>query len=777
MPMRVKEKLNNQGAALLFSILLLLILSILGVTLISVAISNLKINKISGEMNTAIYMADGAIEEALSEINEITHEAEATASQWINDPSMYKSTSQWHNFMSMINERLNYDGEDESIIPLTEAEATQMIEEHLENEFENKYFGQLTDDSALKEEHLQLLRDVKFRPTFDDKRSVELRDLDITSEYIVNDKKITVSIISQAAYNKYNKKMSIELDIILPKYDYIIANEKYNKKIYFNNIYKRALTSEENIMAVGGDVNINGDIYAYGTFPEEVWPRNENVGGVIAGYKNLDGLTLPVKYQNKGSISVNGHVLTRTNIQTAKDNSSINISKKAYCDSLLINENSRNGSVTVDGQVIMYDDAEINGLNGKIIINDDLWGVFSEDPGGNYNDRSSSIIINSDGGSEKIDIAGGAFLGGTAYISAYKKSDFINNGLKNYYQTGESVSLSKYSSIYQVVLPEESYVELVPYTDEVNDFNFVVDTQSETNGVANAEFKIQHFLRYAYLYKDDNDKKILAKDKAKITINAIDVNDAEQKKNSYAFGAVVANGRIYNPNPNNTDSYFIDSWDYNFNKLPSVLKEIDEKANLLKDRNYAKSENKTSRFNEFFNESIDITNDITDYNNFLLINLDSSKDIYINPDSDIFVPEGSISLHRNGSISGILLTKGNVYIGGTLDYKGTMISHKNIVFYGDGEKNIQYDEDKIITMLAKNKDLFQFFYGDTGRKIQTDGNSATNSLQVSVEENNIYDSDGIKPYKEFTVDNISSIGSNKKENIKTYNINTWKEVN
>ena len=765
MPMRNKVKWNDTGSAILFSMLLLFLLSILGITLISVTISNLKTNKITGEMGTAFYMADGAIEEALAEIKEMTHVAEAEATQWINDESQYKATDTWKDFISDINEGLNNPVEEPE---LSQDEATERIENHLKAEFERKYFDQLVAGSTLKSEHLEILETVSFTPTFDDEKLKNIKGLDVISSYSPVDKKIVLSITSDASYNKYHKKLHINIDILLPEYDYVISNTIEKKRIYLNGIYGQALTSEGNILVMGDAVEISGDVYAYGTFPEEVWPSSENMGGIIAGYKGMDGMSIS---DSGGSnrLKITGDVMTRGNIQAAKNNASITIDGKAYCDSLLVNSSSEGGSITVNGQVVMYDDAEINGINGKITVGGNLWGVFEGDPAGKYNDRSSSIIVNADGGNENIAIGGGAFLGGTAYIGAYK----TGSDPRKYYQTGESVSLSKYSSIYQTVLPEESYVILAPYTDGINDYNFVTDSESERSGIANAQFKIQHFLRYAFFYKDDIDKQILAEDKAKIQIAAID-KELDNVEDSYAFGAVVANGKIYNPNPEipGEESYFINAYQYSIGR-EVILKEIDAKANILKDRDYTNSRNKPSRFDEFYNQDITIHNNTTDYNNFLLVNLDSNKDVYINPTTEI--SDGSF-VFNSSEIKGIILTKGNIYISGELNYVGTMISQKNIVFYGSGEKTIQHHEEKIINMLASNRDLYHFFYGDTGKKVEIDGNSASNTLDVTVENNNIYNPGDEKPYKEVSISNASSLGSNKKKTIKTFTIQSWKEV-
>lgn len=765
MPMRSKIKWNDTGSAILFSMLLLFILSILGVTLISVTISNLKTNKITGELGTAFYMADGAIEEALTEIKEMTHVAEAEATQWINDESQYKATDTWLNFISNINERLNYPEEDPE---LSQDEAAERIENHLKAEFERKYFEQLVVDTTLKDGHLNTLQQVRFTPSFGDEKLKNIKDLMVISSYFPADKKIALAITSDASYNKYNKKIRVNVDIILPEYDYVISNNIEKKRIYLNTIYGQALTSEGNILVMGDAVEIEGNIYAYGTFPEEVWPSSENMGGIIAGYKEIDGISIS-DIGGMNSISIIGDVMTRANIQTAKSNASISIEGKAYCDSLLIDSSSESGSITVSDQVVMYDDAEINGMNGKITIGDDLWGVFEGDPAGLYNDRSSSIIVNADGGNEGIDIGGGAFLGGTAYIGAYKK----DSDPRRYYQTGESVSLSKYSSIYQTILPEEAYVTLAPYTDGTNDFNFVIDSESEESGIANAQFKIQHFLRYAHLYKDDIDKQLLAIDKAKVQIAAID-KDLNNKGDSYAFGAVVANGKIYNPNPETPgeESYFINTYKYS-KERESILEEIDEKANLLKDRDYTSSKNKPSRFDGFFDRDINVRNNTTDYDNFIFINLDPNKDVYINP--TMAISDGSY-VFNSTEINGIILTEGNVYISGELNYVGTIISQKNIVFYGSGKKNIQYNEDKIINMLVNNKDLYNFFYGNTGKRVKIFGDSASNTLDVTVSNNN-HNPDDEKTYKEVSTSEASSLGSNKKKNIKTFTIQSWKEVN
>lgn len=824
--MIIKKNLSNaKGSVLIFSLLVLIILSVLGISIVNVTIANFKTNKITGETNAAFYIADGAIEEALSEIKKMTHDAEAAANDWINNPDT----------VSRIRAEIELDLEGEFI---SQDDVEKELEKRLQEEFENRYFGYLlgydevkipVEGDSLKSDFIMDLETIEFTPDFNNyKETSKTLTVQEAKYYTSPSKRIEISVVTDGSYNEYDKSIELKVNIIPPEYHYIISSSTIEKEVHLNNIYKdKAISAGGDLIVTGGKVEIggveenNGNIYAYGTYPEKVRPGTYQMGGIVSGYeknwsddfivsannvhflnRNIDLLSL----EDSGNLIVHGDVATRANIKTMAQNSRISIDGNAYCDSLMIESNSSNSTIHVRKNLIMYDDLEINGLNGTVyigeegsLINGEIWGVLDGDPAGLYNDRSSSIIINSYEGSEELR-ANKVFIGGTAYIKAYRYlGESKNEENKKYYQTGESVSLKKYSYIYQNKLPFETYAELVEYEDdEKNKYYLVEITDDESSGsISKAQFKANHFFAYAYENREtfENDD-----DRNKVKINELSEETLDQ---NYSLGVITANNKFYNPEYSMSPEVFL----YDEIKgRPSKLDALDKNTNLFYRRDYGANKNVDEQFDHLYKEvpNIKTVNETEDKKNFIFIETDKVveeddmyKDIFINPPETldikaIYGVESKEELENYCTIvnfdedeehviEGIIFTKGNVFIyeeeNNELQFNGTIIAKGNVVFYGEGKKNLRYDENKVLTLIAKNEKLYDFFYGNIGKKINITNNSIDyypdnpeNSFDIYTENNDVSRTVIVKE------DIPKFEGSNKKKTVRTFEIISWKEI-
>ena len=77
--------INDKGSALIFTILIIFILSILGSVLISVAMSNFKLIRHGNDYDTVFYIVDGAADEVIDEMAIISNNAEFYALDQIKD--------------------------------------------------------------------------------------------------------------------------------------------------------------------------------------------------------------------------------------------------------------------------------------------------------------------------------------------------------------------------------------------------------------------------------------------------------------------------------------------------------------------------------------------------------------------------------------------------------------------------------------------------------------------------------------------------------------------
>ncbi len=770
---------NDKGSMYIYSILIVFVLTVLGVSLMGVVVSNLKMGVMTSDKNRAFYIADGAMEEVFWELDGIVDKALEDAQVWVNGD--YRSTSHWNDLIDRL-----YAVDSEGDRKYNMSEIKKIIKEDIEQELEREYFrillGKTEDDVDINTATLPADNDklgdeitAKIKNTenmdiengFSDSKNREVEDIHLESAYSGGEEpNISVKIVADASYNKLNKKVELDLEILAPNAYQEIEDEDYEvpvKLLALNDIYLRALTAQGDIVTSGGEVEINGDIYAYGTFPDVKRPKNSQMGGIVSGYdietydfidsnKYLDESQkgdLKSEIDGSGSLVVNGYAATKSNLQVRGKDSTITILKSkddneshteysgnAYCNSFIVHSTAKNSTMTVEKNIVMYDDMEINVSEGKIYAGDgssdgEIWGLIDGDPAGKgtaaladdelYGDRSSSIVINNDKGS-LVD-ANRVYLAGTGYMEVFKKDAL--DGKKQYYQTGESVSLSKYSYAYMSRYSGDNVSQMTKYSDGSLEYDLVEGSNNDLN------FKIGHFTGYA----SKNPAEFTELDIGNIRITGIK-DGALGNQDNYVLGAVTANGAILDPNikPEGGKGNFMSLADFEKNRVEKI-KEIDYVTSLLGKRDYKENENENLLFQEFYNnsESIEDIVDTGNPDNIVIINTDNSKDVYINAGDSIGRESKDYDINGS-SIKGIIFTTGNVFISGNTDFTGTIIARGNIVFYGGKSKRITYDKDMVSKMIAGNDSLYKFFYGDEGRKFEVAG-GMTNDMTLKVDTN------------------------------------------
>ncbi|MZQ76390.1 MAG: hypothetical protein GT589_09610 [Peptoclostridium sp.] len=317
----IKKIINSEnGSMLLYSLLIVFVLTMLGASIIGLSMSNFKMGRLASDKNKAFYAADAAVEHAMWVIDDETAKAEKKAREWVDGKFVGKLS-----------------GED-----ISEEKANAIVEA----EFKRVYFGtllgldNLLDDSLLKYEPVYSLDEngkrVKTGEKLDPSKTLEayksfeedvledesisvaisdriqnfkyesefgeesgkLRKISMKSDYVISDNKdenggsVAVSIESEGSYNKIRKTLEASLDITLPKYEYT------GKIVSKNDIYSKTLLSRGDIFVTGANVQIQeGDIYTYGTSQVSDEAVKEYIGGIVVGY-DKDKLEKIIK-QNK----------------------------------------------------------------------------------------------------------------------------------------------------------------------------------------------------------------------------------------------------------------------------------------------------------------------------------------------------------------------------------------------------------------------------------------------------------------------------------------------
>ncbi len=190
--MNFKIKANTNGSALIFTILILFILSILGSALISVAMSNFTMTNHSNAYNTTYYLADGAAEEVISKFFILVQNAEIEALEKLSTDS-------------------NLDSEEYAeSVGLEEAKSDYIsnILVEFEKEFTN-YLDENFDETIIDVQSF----DPKFNNGFDSEDSIKI---ELITPELSSDS--TVEIHVSGNYHDMTRK--VKLIFSMPKYKF-----------------------------------------------------------------------------------------------------------------------------------------------------------------------------------------------------------------------------------------------------------------------------------------------------------------------------------------------------------------------------------------------------------------------------------------------------------------------------------------------------------------------------------------------------------------------------
>lgn len=506
--------------------------------------------------------------------------------------------------------------------------------------------------------------------------------------------KFKFTLVSQFTHESINKQIKSTFSISIPEYNtpYYIGNEVLTLKE--NILWTNALISDKDIIITGNNVNVNGDIYAYGDSDiegntkkiyneiEDEYKKNDKYrienSGIIVGNDS-----------QQGDLTVNGNVITGSYIQTKSNNSNITIKNgDVYCNSLVIPDSQENCDINIGEEkntadVNTIDDIELNGKKSHINIYGSYYG-FSDGSHSDTHEESSSIVINSDdigeqnGSSIKItgkytrdskdivDNIKGTFIGGTVYIN------LVNGD----YQTGESVSVK---GNYRA------------YTEKIEDTNSEY-YYSNDKDQSKVSFKYRSPL--TLVHKKDGTKfqaNKLAKyikeiDTSKGTnfLNLGNGNiDIENVK--YSIGAYIDNESKLNESTSG-------SLDYE-TLFKEKFKEYKHHVNTIGDSQISLDDNQIdSKLN--IEDRFDFKKDIVknkENKEIYIANSNQNQSIYIvGPDSSESRSDSDYTIQpSDGVLKGIIVTKGDVYISGKINFTGMIVAKGNIY--------IQDDEEKIFT--------------------------------------------------------------------------------
>lgn len=853
----LKKLKCKKGSALTYVLIIMMLLSILGLSLISSTVINFKVNRQSNSFNKSFYITDGAIDETLAELREITYRAEADASNWINDPDAdFREEAKWKKFFNNVNLELE-SGE------LTTEEIVELTQTALKREFTKQYYlfllevpsvngpaahEILQDDGdyelydsdnnfvkdssiklkstvALKSEYYDDLTKVSFKPNeannFD---SASIEDITLVQE--IKGDYFSLKITSNGAYNESEKVIEVMLDVIVPNYNYIVSTKSKNIQIKKNEALTNAVMAREDILILDGKVTVNGDIYAYGTLPNVHEYSYTDVGGILVGADKTNVSTIfssigAIDFTRlgadniKGELSVDGDIQSRSSLRINGVNSRVDSTGNIFANSYVVDKSANNFIGSNDKNLYIMEDMLLFGDDSNIrvgkdgdLTNGELWTFLEGSPSGSnkgIRDLSGSIIINNNSDGLKL-TTNNYFVSGVAYIDIYRNEK--NKKYREYYQSGESFTTNNSNNFYtRKIASTDKSTDLFEYTiatgPDAGDTTNAIETYKTVLGekviVQDVNYKATHLITKNNEIISGHESffsEISDTDKSIFTINSL---KSTNNHNNYALGVVLGNNSIYNPHAvvgsepkefvNMAINDFVDGRKTN-------VEIIDKKINLLATRDYTTGRNKFEKFDTIFNiKGSTAYSNLSDANNFVFINENPDKNIYLNipstevtsiktadPDSVVIASDSA-----KMTISGAILTKGNIIINNEsmtdFVFNGALISEKNIVMYGSGKKviNSKSTSDsyspQLVKALARNKSLFNATNSDVGKKVEVGNAPGQSFTSRSIDGNlivNIVDNDEtINP----TINsNVLLEGIIKTDTAKTILINSWKEI-
>lgn len=690
------NKINNErGYALLLVIVLMSILIMLGLTLASYSIVNIKGIIINKNEKTALYLSEAGLEETYNLMGQVIKDAIGEANEEVKN--------QISDFID--NERLK----------------EQKEPEQGQEAYDSPYIIGRDGGGLIHEENLKDKMNQLFKPAFTSYINENMKNAIEEKVYTVVDSQIEenesqISIINEELYHEENSLYSIKFQsrinhkgiekiiesifsIEIPPYDGVYYTTKRAEEIHDNILYHKAISTNKNIF-INGNVNIIGDIYAYGTRASNE-KNTRDFGGIVIG-KEVNG-----------NLTIDGDMVTNSYIHMNHDNSHMELNNgNIYCDTLLIQRDVDNSSIRINNGVVnTLDDLELNGTNSHININGSYYG-FSDGSSNPVHNNSSSIVINSGdiGQGSTLTITGeelkdsnyekGVYIAGTGYISSLN-----DNGELFDYQTGESLSIrGNYKAYSRHLKDDENLYSDMDITKRKNEFkpeniefsNYEPLVLIKRDLLNTAKKKSLYFKYYSEDYTPYSD---IPFNRQASGLNlggmGISINNIR-----YKTGALISEGNVYEGDELGSISEILinKERDYSFfiNKMGDPIYLTNNEANKYKDIHMKVNIEDRFVFSEnLIPDTPEKLRKINEEKEIIFINDDESKTVtLIGPGGETYESGLNINLEKN-NIKGIIVTKGDVRLRGRLNYKGIIVAKGNVFIEGSEEKSLVNDHETI----------------------------------------------------------------------------------
>lgn len=752
--MNIKKR-KQKGSSLVLVIMIFSVLTILGVSVLSLTASAFKSRVVESKERKNQYFAESGIDIAYGVIGNTVDKGIKDGNQAAEDfMNELKSSGILDEERKKVNSE-GYSSDIKYVNPdgsLNEAKIQEEQNEKFQDSYKNSVTSSINNWYNGKT-YIIPITDANYNSNDiakDLNVTINIKQEDIAFKEIQYKGKtktvLCLNLNSDFKENSMVKTISVNYNILLPDYKDVYYVETNKFKLPINAVWNKAFCIDGNLN-IAGDFEVkNGDVYVKG--------KDGDDSGI-----NIIG--------NGVTATFAGNVSSFGGLQVSNNDNVVTFNGNLYSGNVLINDDANTTKLTVNGAVYTNNDLAVNGLKSTINITNGFYGIndVNKTEGIDENQKpkvSSCLLVNSDdiGSGTSIKIGNEAILMGTAYIKETNPS----------YQTGESIAIKGNYRAYNSPLNSD----IAKYEYETDEFggmkkdvngNPVLKKDKDGNLIIrenggyienNVSFEYMDLLQLVTKFKNGNylswqDKSnyfhIYAQEYK--TNNGLNLGAGITLPNNIThIGAIVANGDTA---PGNFISDSDGTVKDKQTKYATKIYAMDDPEGIDVDTAFAQNTVKRTIFSLDKDGQVDRTLSQVDFTKLSEDELDktSSGDIlYLNNsskdcilvgnnaviDKEKLKEERNINLDnareidlQNGSGRGIILTTGNVYLAGEVDFKGTIISTGNIETLDVAKKTLNYDLNYVERLIAYNYDKY---FKDVFIR-----NSNTNSQNIEVESN------------------------------------------
>ncbi|EOD01522.1 hypothetical protein [Caldisalinibacter kiritimatiensis] len=659
--MIIKYFRNNKGSTVLMVLVVMMILSILGTTILSMAVSNYKMVFINSNVKKNLYLSEAGLEEIYAILGDFVNQAIEQGNKAADE------------FIDYVN---NLKPEDDDYDTYFNEDGTLKInvaEEQLNISFKEGYI----DKDGYKDEILSLLKGsnglindngtlnindypLRIDDGYGNKPEITFytkKDSYSKDKLVFNDGKVTIGIRSTYTKDNVVKTISVTYKILVPEYNAEVYEEIKVVKETLDGSWDKAISADGDIKFKGDKISLNGDVFIEG-----------------------DDKGISIEEDNT-ELTINGNISTNMNLLVLSEGNNIEVQGDFFGQNIYLeneagvkSNNITFGSIDeLSGDVYLKDDIEINGKNNKITFNGGFYGI-SDSSEVSGPDESSSIIINEKEGTE-LTFNKDLIIYGSSFI------DLINEK----YQTGESISIKgNYIAYTKKILDNDKrdfkgsniifeYKEPLILASKIKD------------GQVEKDLTLEDKSKYIKYYNEDTNGNSLNVDG--VNIRGIDENNKyNEDYNIIHSGAVISTS-----NPSKGNRVIAGNYKPMDELLIRDKKEIyNQNIKGLTANQLISSEDDYSKINNV-NSEIYEGDELIYYdennNNLAIIGPNISKDTYPDEITDNVAEERIASL-TNPAVNGVIITNGDVFLIGDIEYSGIIFAN-NIVILDDGIENTE----------------------------------------------------------------------------------------